>query len=85
MIKLPFPPYLAVESIVLVVATIIPAIVKNEQPPLQRFHRVVTRHRLSLSGRHLRSPAITIDPLPGAGQATPAAWHSLSLSDRSFP
>ena len=53
--------------------------------PLQKFHRDVTRHHPSLSGRHSSLHARKIDPLPGVGLATLAALRSPSLSARSFP
>ena len=61
------------------------AIAQNLRLLLQRIHQYATRHRPSLSGRRSRSPARAIDPILGEDQATLSAWHSLALSDRSFP
>ena len=60
-------------------------IAKNLRILLQRIHQYATRHRPSLSGRRSRSLARAIYPLPGEDQATLSAWHSLALSDRSYP
>ena len=80
-----FCPNFAVKTLVRAVLIMMHSIAINVRLPLRRFHRDVTRHRPSLTGRRSRSPALTTNPLPRAGQATHAAWHSLSLSGRSFP
>ena len=80
-----FCPNFAVRTLVRAVLIMMHSIAKNVRLPLRRFHRDATRHHPSLTGRRSMSPALTTNPLPGAGQATPAAWHSLSLSGRSFP
>ena len=76
---------LPVETLFRSVLIMMHSIARDVRLLLLRFHRDVTRHRPSLTDRRSRSRALTNDPLPGAGQATHVAWHSLSLSVRSFP
>ena len=83
--NLPFHPLMAVELLVRAVSNLILVIAKNLWLLFQRFHRHATRRRPSLTGRRSRSPTRAIDPLPSADQEPLSAWHSLFLSDRSFP